>query len=187
VAINIEQRSLRRKLISTAIRELRLRLGWTQLALAQKLGHKAEPGMVSRWERGTLAPHPIYLEQLKKLASRNGHEQLVQILNDPLTNWKWAVALNVPELAELITRLEIAALNGSVFEHDEENDDSRLRRVVAHIEAKLVKRYREGEEIQLWTDEQRATWLKIIAEHTPAQEITGKPNGKESEADKKAR
>jgi transcriptional regulator with XRE-family HTH domain len=168
VAIKKEQRPLRKKLLASAIRELRARLEWTQLSLAIAL--KVEPGMVSRWERGTLSPHRSYLARLKKLAEKQGLDQLVQILNDPIPNWKSALALEQPLLADLITRLEIVAMNGSMFE-DEDSDDHNLRRVVAHIEGKLVGRYTAGEEIFFWTDAQREMWLKVLAEHAASTAV----------------
>ena len=170
-SIRENQKLLRKKSIGTAIRQLRTKLDWTQFSLAVAL--KVEPGMVSRWERGNLSPHRLYLERIKKLAKKNGLDQLVQILNDPIQNWKAAIAMNSPEKAELITRLEIAAINGSMGE-DEDSDDDNLRYTLAHIEKKMVSRYNAGEEFMFFANEQREAWQKILAQHSASSPGRGR-------------
>jgi transcriptional regulator with XRE-family HTH domain len=180
VAITNQQRVLRKKVIAAAIRQLRADLGLTQLGLAQKLGHKAEPGMVSRWERGTLTPHPVYLEELKKLARRKGKEQLVTMLNDPLPNWRMIFAVNEELLSQFLTELETVVLSVWLYESPELNLD-RLRRETFDLQARLVEKYRAGDEIVLWTDEQRDAWRKTLERYPPQQEIAGKKaNGKKT-------
>lgn len=51
--------------LSEKIKTLRQARGWTQLALAEKLG--VEQSTVSRWERGQARPVGIYLTFVERL------------------------------------------------------------------------------------------------------------------------
>jgi len=54
------------------IKELRLKLGLTQEALARKLGITSQS--VSRWERGLFQPTSLALRALNKLAKQSREE-----------------------------------------------------------------------------------------------------------------
>lgn len=52
------------------IKQIRLRLGLSQEALAHKIGVTFQT--INRWERGLNKPSPLALEKIRKLGIKNG-------------------------------------------------------------------------------------------------------------------
>jgi hypothetical protein len=85
------------KCLGRAVVELRARMRWGQLDLADNISRHGTVGavmvapsqeVISRWENGTQAPSPIYRAAMARLAAKYEHDDLVETFRAPTSAWR---------------------------------------------------------------------------------------------------
>ena len=133
--------------------------------------------MISRWERGTLAPHRSYLDRLRMIAGQHELVQVGILLNDPIPNWTEYLVV-IGHDPEFLRQLEIVAINNHKLLNEDDGPTLQLfGSVLNQIMSRLVEKYLAGEPIFLFTDAQRNAWLDIVRGHHRALNKPGKQNG----------
>ena len=162
------EKTSRRKLVGKAVRLLRQRLGVSQERLADMIGTEVTGATVSRWERGTLMPHPNKRKKLGRIAAKNGMKHIEGAFTPEvgIEDFLAALAVNFPEPYEQILLLDLLVLNAFVVLDCEEEGEYHNRFVALMTEAgelfdRLVELSSVGEEIfvppsihhqQFWLD-----------------------------------
>lgn len=167
--------------MGSAIRHLRLTLKLSQKGFAEKIDRTVDAGTVSRWERGTLAPHKWKVEKLIAMAEAAGLNVVKDALESPLENWRAGLAVAMPELANRVTLLEIAAINADLYANDSAEDHDafeQLRAAAAAVEQRLIAHVQEGDEPFLYDDYQRSFIAGLAEKHGSQKPARRLRNGK---------
>ena len=167
MALSDDEKLVRRKVLGKATRLLRDHLGLAQPKFAALLGADTDSMSVSRWERAVATPHPSKRERLAEIARKNGRLDLEAAFLDPVKNWKATLPGNPAYVSNLITLLEICAINQSVAGLDNDEDDfwyQALDQMAGLVKDRLVKQVKEGGTVLLLNDAQRNYWFSMLEE-----------------------
>ena len=86
-----------RRGLGKAVVELRSRMHWGQVDLADQIAKHGvggavmaapEQGAISRWENGVQAPSPVYRAALARIAAKHKHDDLVETFRAPMSAWR---------------------------------------------------------------------------------------------------
>ena len=85
-----------RRGLGRAVVELRARMHWGQLDLADHIAKSVggavmaapDQEVISRWENGVQAPSPIYRAALARIAAKHKHDDLVETFRAPMSAWR---------------------------------------------------------------------------------------------------
>jgi transcriptional regulator with XRE-family HTH domain len=132
-------------------------------------GLDADLMTVSRWERGVAIPHPDRLKKLAAIARRNECEDLVPVFDDELAGyWKSLIGREYPQIARLITLLEISVINANIDSNSPVAHETliALEAIAQKFIRHLIKE-RKGDAVLLYDALQHAAWADAVAEHAP--------------------
>jgi transcriptional regulator with XRE-family HTH domain len=190
MALTDDEKEVRKKVIGMAVRLLRDHLGLSQAQFARLLDEQADPMGVSKWERATVTPHPETREKLADIARKNDRPDLEAAFRDPVMNWKGTLPGNARYVSDLITLLEICAINQHIAGLDDREDDfwyQALDQMAALVRDRIVEKARKGVRPLLVNDAQRQYWFSLMEELGIAGSKGGQRTGKRHETGKKAR
>jgi transcriptional regulator with XRE-family HTH domain len=188
MALSDDEKVVRRKVVGSAVRLLRDHLDMSQSQFARELAESADTMAVSRWERGVVLPHPETREKLAAMARKSGRRDLEAAFLDPVENWKSTLPGNATYVSDLITLLEICAINQHVAGLTDPEDEVwyvALDQMAALVRDRLVKRVKEGATVLLVNDTQRHYWFGMLEELGISNQK--RRHGKRNETGKKTR
>jgi hypothetical protein len=168
MALSETDKMLRRKLVGAAVRRLREHLSIGQTELGRMIDGGADrrsvtdPGSVSRWERGEVLPHEWKRNELVRIAREHSRNDLADAISDPVRNWRAGLLTQNRYMFNLITLLEICALNQEAL------GDSfyapALSEMAAVVRDQLMKVFTPQKPPVLLDDYQRDFWNTMTEE-----------------------
>lgn len=148
------------QVLAVSIRMLRERLRLSQEVLAERID--ADPGSVSRWERGEFSPTPSKRRRLAAIARKHGWGDLCMAFEQPIYGWKSALLSHRERRWSAL--FELVLLNRPL-PHDDlgakipRGEYAQLLRAL-HAAVRSLKRARQ-KGIWMITDEQIAAWQEL--------------------------
>ena len=168
MALSETEKMLRRKIVGAAVRRLREHLAIGQTELGRMIDGGADrrsvtdPGSVSRWERAEVLPHEWKRNELVRIARQHGRNDLADAISDPVRNWRAGLLTQNRYMFNLITLLEICALNQEAL------GDSfyapALGEMAAVVRDQLMKVFTPQKPPVLLDDYQRDFWNTMTEE-----------------------
>jgi transcriptional regulator with XRE-family HTH domain len=151
------------QVLAASIRMLRERMRLSQEALAERID--ADPGSVSRWERGEFSPTPSKRRRLAAIARKHGWGDLCMAFEQPMYEWKSAL---LPERdRRWLALFELVLLNRpqphQYFDSNIPRGEYAQLLKALHAVVRSLKRSRQ-KGIWMITDEQIAAWQELTGQ-----------------------